>query len=312
MITIVYGTDEYFIEQKLREKEKGAEVFRFDGRNRYFSAQEVADACQSSSLFFEKTAVFVKDPPFFVQKDESDEYRPIYDYCAHPVYECELVFYTYQNNFRTNLKAFKDIAANAEVVRLDSYPDKQFLPFALSLIRKSGLEITSEAANTLAQISKPDTALLMRNMKILSLYPEKITSEAVRALCTENDTDRSFDLLNALIGKETGKAFAALRQQMSAPGDSSVIAFLAAQLRFLYQVDYYSRQGKKKMEIVDLLNAKEYRVRRCLDTLQHTDRDEILRMLKQLSDLDRLAKTDNAISEKERLELFVLHATERL
>ncbi len=311
MITILSGSDEYFIEQKLKEKEKDAEIFRFDGRNRYFSAQEVVDACQSSSLFHEKTAVFVKDPPFFVQKDETDEYQAIYDYCAHPVYECELVFYTYQNNFRSNLKAYKTIASNAEVVRMDSYQDKQFIPFALSLIRKSGLDITSEASGTLAQISKPDTALLMRNIRILSLYPEKITSDAVRGLCTENDTNRSFDLLNALIRKETGKAFSALRHQMKNNDATSVVVFLAAQLRFMYHVDHLSRQGYKKNEIVDLLKANDYRVRSSLEALEHTDRDEILRMLKQLRELDLRFKSDNSISDKERLELFVLHTTER-
>ena len=36
-------------------------------------------------------------------------------YCKKPIYENTLIFYTYDNDFKKVLKAFKDISTNADV-----------------------------------------------------------------------------------------------------------------------------------------------------------------------------------------------------
>ena len=81
---------------------------------------------------------------------------------------------------------------------------------------------------------------------------------------------------------------------------------LAGQLRFLYQIDYYRKEGKSSKEIMELCNIPDYRLSKADEALTHINGKQILSLLKKLSDLDILCKTDSTISDKTRFELFIL------
>ena len=86
----------------------------------------------------------------------------------------------------------------------------------------------------------------------------------------------------------------------------SLIGLLANQLRFLYQIAYYQSLGKKRNEILELANINEYRLNKANEALSNLSMEEILSLLKKLSDLDVKCKCDNSISDETRFELFIL------
>lgn len=307
MIYIVKGDEEYFIKEKLKElKKEDAEIVEFDGSSKTFSISNMLEACQSNSLFAPYTVVLVKDPYFLIKKE--DNINDLMDYINNPLYECDLIFYTYTNAFNERLKVYKDICKNADVINCNGYVGKDFNQYALNIINHSNLNLNNEAKNLLIQYVNNNASLLNRNIEILKIYPDKIDEDVINALCSESDEMNVFDLINALTSKNISKSIS-LSRKMLANNDSIIplISLLSGQYRFLYYVAYLEKQGNSLYDIASITGSKEYRIKVALNTLRSLSMKEILIQLKRLHELDIKVKSVYNINEKERFEYFILN-----
>ena len=309
MIYIIDGQEEYFIREKLNSiiKENGNDPIRYDGRDKEFSIDQVVESCLGNSLFSNGSLVLVEEPDFLIKKVDEKKLNSLLDYVNKPVYETDLVFYTYQNNFNNRLKVFKLICENAELITLNSYDYKNFNTYVRSRIVEEGLNINNEAIFALNNLCKRSATLLNKNLEVLKLYPEQITVQVINKLCTASDDNDSFELINALTNKDISKAITIERKMLS-DNDSalSVIGLLSSQLRYLYQIAYYVSVGKKKKEIMDICNINDYRYNKAMETINILNMKQIISLLAKLSELDIKCKSDNSISDNSRFELFIL------
>ena len=309
MIYIINGEEECFIRDKISEiiRQNGNDPTRFDGREKDFSYEAMVDACLGNSLFSSGSLVLVEEPDFLIKKVDDKKLESVYSYCEKPVYETDLIFYTYQNNFNNRLKSFKTINDNAQLITLNSYDYKNFNSYVRTRINEEGLKMNNEAINLLANICKRSATLFNNNLEVLKLYPEAITVQAIQKLCSASDDNDSFELINALTNKDISKAIATERRLLSENDSAlSVIGLLASQLRYLYQIAYYVSAGKKKSEIMELCNINEYRYNKAIQTVNVLDKKQIIKLLSQLSELDIKCKSDNSLSDNSRFELFIL------
>lgn len=310
MLYIIEGEEELFIKNKIKEiiKKQDCEVIKFDGNSKDFNINEMLNACQSNNLFSQNSIVLVKDAPFLTKKYEDKQLEPLLDYVNNPSFECDLVFYTYENKHNGKLKAYKAISKNAQVIELNSYDYKNFNTYVNQQVNFNNLDINSDAIYLLNTMCKRNATLLNQNIEILKNYPDKITTQVVNKLCTSSDDNNSFEMINALTNKDISKAIA-IERQMLDENDSviSVIGLLASQLRFLYQLAYYVSIGKKKSEILEITKCSEGRYNKSLDALRKLNMNQIINLLSKLSELDIQCKSDNSISDSSRFELFILN-----
>lgn len=310
MIYVIDGKEEYFIKEKINEiiKGKNAEIVKFDGSDKNFSIDEMLEACESNSLFSNETVVLVNQPYFLNKRIEDKELERLYRYIDNPIYETDLIFYTYEDNFNSKLKAYKTVLGNAQHIKLDGLDYKNFNNYVKERIKQENININNDALNLLNTICKRDATLLNQNLEILSLYPEKITTQVINKLCVASDENEAFDLLNALTSKDVSKTISLSRKLMQS-NDSiySVIGLIANQLRYLYNLAYLQSIGKKKSEILDITNSNEYRLNLSLDVLKNLSMNQIIELLANLSDLDYKCKSDSSLSEENRFELFILN-----
>ena len=309
MIYVIEGTEEFFIRDRINRiiSESEGEVTRFDGSDKAFSIDIMLEACEGNSLFSQGSIVLVNEPYFFIKKIEDNEYNVLEKYVNNPIYECQLVLYTFTNNFSSRLKAYKLVSHNAENIVLNSLDYKNFNSYVKSRINEEKLNISSDAVYLLNNICKRSATLFEKNLEVLKLYPDQVTPSVVSKLCSKSDDNESFDLINALTDKDLSKAIA-LERKMLSDNDSalSVISLLAGQLRFLYQVAYYNSIGKNKRDIISENNINEYRYDKAITTLNKLDMKQIINLLKQLSDLDILSKSDYSLKDNERFEMFIV------
>ena len=309
MIYVIEGNEEFFIRERINRiiSESEGEVTRFDGSDKAFSIDLMLEACEGNSLFSEGSIVLVNEPYFLIKKIEDNEYSLLEKYINNPIYECQLVLYTFTNNFNSRLKAYKLVSHNAENIVLNSMDYKNFNSYVKSRINEEKLNISSDAAYLLNNTCKRSATLFERNLEVLKLYPEQITPAVVSKLCSRSDENESFDLINALTDKDLSKAIA-LERKMLSDNDSalSVISLLAGQLRFLYQIAYFNSIGMNKRDIISENNINEYRYDKALTTLNRLDMKQIIYLLKQLSDLDIAAKSDYSLKDNERFEMFIV------
>ena len=314
MIYIIQGQEQCFIKDKLKEitSSSESEVVYFDGSDKNFSIGALLEACEGNSLFSQGSIVLVDQPFFLIRKSDEKQLQPLLDYISKPLYDTQLVFYTYLDNFSTKLKVYKAIAKNAQVITLNSLDYKNFNNYVRSRLNEEKVDISSDAAYQLNSICKRNATLLNQNIEILKLYPGKIDLKAVNKLCTASDENDSFELINALTAKDVSKAIYLERKMMTA-NDSilSVIGLLANQLRFLYQIAYLSSKGKNRKQILDETGVNEYRLNKAFESLRNLRKEQIISLLAKLSDLDISCKSDSSLPDASRFELFILEFLKR-
>ena len=314
MIYIIQGQEQCFIKDKLKEitSSSDSEVVYFDGSDKNFSIGALLEACEGYSLFSQGSIVLVDQPFFLIRKSDEKQLQPLLDYISKPLYDTQLVFYTYLDNFSSKLKVYKTIAKNAQVITLNSLDYKNFNNYVRSRLNEEKVDISSDAAYQLNSICKRNATLLNQNIEILKLYPGKIDLKAVNKLCTASDENDSFELINALTAKDVSKAIYLERKMMTA-NDSilSVIGLLANQLRFLYQIAYLSSKGKNRKQILDETGVNEYRLNKAFESLRNLRKEQIISLLAKLSDLDISCKSDSSLPDASRFELFILEFLKR-
>lgn len=310
MIYIIHGQEECFIRDKIAEicSQFPGEIFRFDGSDSDFTMDKMLEACEGNSLFSDTSVVLVNEPYFLIRKCDDRETENLLRYVSQPLYETLLIFYTYQNNFNSKLKLFKDISANAQVITLNSLDYRNFNSYVKTRVNEEKLDISKDAAFLLNNMCKRNATLLNRNLEILKLYPDKIDQKAVSRLCSSLDENDTFELVNALTARDVSKALAVERRLLSENDSAlSVIGLLANQLRFLYYISYLVSQGKKRNEILEIAGINEYRLNKAMESLKDLRMHQIIKLLSLLSELDISCKSDTSVPDQMRFELFILN-----
>ena len=165
-------------------------------------------------------------------------------------------------------------------------------------LNRSCFDIVYKACNN-------SLSLFKQNMDILDLYPEKIDEDVVNSLLISSNEENVFNLINALTNKKVSDSIYYARRILT--NDSNInglIALLANQLRFLYQVSYYSDDPYSAS---DILGCKSpYRITKALETLRTLKSKDIMSMLDRLAVLDLDSKQNSDIDDTLKLELFIV------
>lgn len=309
MIYIIDGKEQYFIKQKIDEilASKQADIIKYDGNDKSFDIDVMLESCVSNSLFSSNTIVLVNQPTFLTKKIDEKHLENLYQYIENPLYETDLILYTYEDNFNSKLKSYKTIIGNGQHIRCDGLDYRNFNNYLAQRINEENLDIKKDAVNLLNTICKRNVTLLNQNLEILKLYHDTITVQVINKLCNASQDNDAFDLVNALTAKDVSKAISLSRRLMS-NSDSiySVIGLIASKLRYLYQIAYLLSLGKKKSEIQEITNSSDYVLNISLNVLEKLKMNQIIELLKQLSDLDYKCKSDSSLSDSSRFELFIL------
>lgn len=311
MIYIISGSDSYLIDQKLNEiikQNKDADILKVDASGKNFSYYEVLDSIGSVGLFASSSIVLVKDPSILKRKVDNDlSVEQLIEYCRKPIYENVLVFYTYENDFKKTLKAYKDISKNADVIELKVDP-KNFYSLCLDVAKKYSFKLDNNCFNIVYKACNNSLALFKQNMDILELYPDKITGDVVDALLISSNEENVFNLINALTNKKVSDSIYYAKRILS--NDSNInglISLLAGQLRFLYEVSFWSKTDSNPNYIADKMDVKSvYRVQKAFESLRYLKGNEIMSLLDKLANLDYKSKVNSDYDDTLKLELFIV------
>ena len=311
MIYIISGSDSYLIDQKLNEiikQNKDADVIKVDASGKTFSYYEVLDSIGSVGLFASSSIVLVKDPSILKSKVDNDlSVEQLIEYCKKPIYENVLVFYTYENDFKKTLKTYKDISKNADVIELKVDP-KNFYSLCLDVAKKYSFKLDNNCFNIVYKACNNSLTLFKQNMDILELYPDKITGDVVDTLLISSNEENVFNLINALTNKKVSDSIYFAKRILS--NDSNInglISLLAGQLRFLYEVSFWSKTDSNPNCIADKMDVKSvYRVQKALESLRYLRGNEIMSLLDKLANLDYKSKVNSDYDDTLKLELFIV------
>ena len=133
-----------------------------------------------------------------------------------------------------------------------------------------------------------------------------ISSDVVERLVTRPLEEDVFQLVNAVVDRDLRKSFHMWQDLCVLNKDAIyLIALLAAQFRFLYEVKALMLHGKGKDAIKDELKAHPYRVQLAMKTVQRLGIGYLMHILEQLATLDQNLKAGR-LDKKLGFEMFLL------
>ena len=307
MIYIIYGNDTYLIDLKIKEilkENKDANIIKIDINDKNFSYYELLDMTSSIGLFSDKSLILFKDPPLLKKKIDDKGLDAFLSYCKKPFFENDLVFYTYDNDFKKNLKAYKDISSNARCFELN-VNNKNFYNLCLELSKKYQVKLNKKCFDIIYKAANNSLILFKQNMDILDLYPEKIDEEVINHLLISSNDENVFNLIDSLTNKKVSASIYYARRILNNNNNiNGLLSLLASQLRFLYQVSYYSDDPYKAIEKLGIKSP--YRITKALETLKYVKANAILSMLNALAVLDLKSKQSSDLDDALKLELFIV------
>ena len=86
----------------------------------------------------------------------------------------------------------------------------------------------------------------------------------------------------------------------------NIIGLLASQIRIIYQVKLLEERNLRDKEIADILGEKEFRIKKTRELTRLYSKNELLDLMRKLSDMDYRIKTDD-VDGNSLVELFIIN-----
>ena len=275
-------------------------------------ADEVVQACLTVPFFTDNKAVIIENPDFIVAGRAADEktVARLIEYLEEPLETTTLIIYV-DKPFDRRKKGFAALRKYLKTEVFDTVTADDFQVIVRNDIRKAGLKISNEAVDLLMERLPLDVLNWKSELEKLALYPGVLDRKAIRALVSRSLEDDVFQLSNAVVARNMGKALQCFRDLMvNNPNDTTgIIGLLAYQFRFMCQVRNLNEQGYTVRDIAQRYNAKEYRITMTLKAARGRSSRALLDILSRLSQLDqdiKRGKKDPVLG----LEMFIIEVTE--
>ena len=168
-------------------------------------------------------------------------------------------------------------------VSFDPPEDAELVRFLSKTAERAGIALDRTAADRLIFYSGRDLSMLSREMEKLIAYAAEeghILPHHVEDLATRTSEAQVFEMTDAAVSGETGKACGQLKTLLAA-GEArlGILALLARQLRqMLYASDLLSA-GKRRAEIAEALQVRPFVVERLERRVRRIPRDRIRELL---------------------------------
>ena len=289
---IIHGNDESRMHLKVDALKKKHQI---NGTILYMDALQddmtvFLNEIDSSSLFDDVKMIVLKNSTFLSAKNttkyELNEILKRVDPDHIVVYWCA------SEKLDTRKKNVKELIAHSQVIsciRLDAKSQQSYIQ---EVLKEYNVQMDPDAFRWFVARVGMDSLKIEKEIEKLSIYNSHITLSDVEALVCIEPADDVFKMVNALFEKNGLRFLSYYRNFRSQNMETvAIIALIASQIRFLYQVDVLMNQNYTKEEIASSLKAHPYRVQVNMQTARKFGCDELLYQLDQLALLDQNLKS---------------------
>lgn len=226
----------------------------------------------------------------------------LFKYINNPNPDNLLIIYSKGNNTLKTIKELKKICKNIEVnISIKDYIKKTLKDY----------KIDFKTINMLDEYCLGDFTKIVSECDKLKNYKcddKIITCEDIDALVNKklgDSRDLTFSFSRSLALKDKKDALEKYHELLEYNIEPlSIIGLLASQIRIIYQVKLL--EDKKDREIADILSEKEFRIKKTRELTRLYSRNELLRLMQKLSNMDYRLKTED-IDGNSLIELFILN-----
>lgn len=309
---VLYGEERYLLKEALN-KIKQEYIQSDDELNviTYYAKQDkartVLDDAMTVPFFASHKLIIVEQCEFLTAKGGSDwDIEELLSYLREPLESTILILTVYHDKLDTRKKSIKEIQKLCRCMNFGKLDEQRKISILHDLIKQKHIQIKPDAFQLLSIRLPADMEVIHKQLNQLALYGDEITSDIISKMVVKPLEEDVFALVNAIISNQMKQAFL-IYQDLEASNHDPIylLAILATQLRFLYQVRVLIQKGYSQKEIVDYLRAHPYRVKLSMQTVQRYSSDILLKLLAKCAQFDQDMKAGK-IDKKLGFELLLL------
>lgn len=254
----------------------------------------------------DKKVIIINNIDGINQEDEEKNLKHLYKYLENPNPDNLLIITASKLN--NTLKVTKELKKKMKYSSVEINPEN----FIKNELKDYTLE--SGVIKLLVEYCKNDITKIENECKKLKTYnfeTKKISKSDIEELVIEklgDEQELTFSFSRSLAEKNKKEALRKYKELLDYQIEPiAIVGLLASQIRIIYQVKTLSNQNLSPYDIAKMLGEKsDYRVKKTKELIRYYSEQELLDLMKTLSDMDIQMKTTD-IDPNSLIELFILN-----
>ncbi|MBQ8554719.1 MAG: DNA polymerase III subunit delta [Clostridia bacterium] len=226
-------------------------------------------AAETLPFLADKRLVLVREHSALAGRGDADE--KLIDYIARVPDSCVLVFMA-RGKADARKKLYNAIKKHGAIVTFAPLNDAELNAWIVRTFSSMGKQCTPQTASVLSFTVGSDTALLRTEIEKLAALAgqrEEITEADVHAVATRSIECTVFEMVDAVVAGQEGRAFGLLRDMLTAGEERlGILAMLLRQFRLLQHVKIMQYEKLSTQTIKQKLGVAPFAAERCIRQAQ--------------------------------------------
>ncbi|MFA5602218.1 MAG: DNA polymerase III subunit delta [Bacilli bacterium] len=316
MIYVLYGTEKYLIDQKLKSI-LSKENISFDNISKYDMKETplsfVLEDALMPSLFTNKKFIICNNCYFLtastIKSDIDHNTDELVNYINLKNNDTIIIFIVDYETLDERKKVVKLLKKETNLYKANKLIDNDLINYIINHLKENNYKISRNDALYLKDRTNNNLDIVYQELNKLMLYKEnekEITEEDINELVSKNIDDNIFSLINAVVDNNKPKIMEIYNELIRNNEEPvKIIVLIANQFRLIYQTKVLYNQGYTEKDISSKLGVHPYRIKLAYQKGKIMDEKKILKYLSYLANLDFEIKSGK-IDKYLGLELFLL------
>ena len=222
-------------------------------------------ACETLPFLANKRLVIVREHPALMGRADADE--RLISYIPNVPESAVLVFLC-RGKADARKKLYGAIKKVGGIVTFAALTDAELNAWIVKTFAGLAKSVTPQVASVLAFTVGSDTALLRREIEKLAALAgdrDTVTEEDVHAVATRSVECTVFEMVDAVVAGQQGKAFGLLRDMLTTGSDRlGILAMLLRQFRLMQHIKIMQFEKLTAGEIKQRLGIAPFAAERCM------------------------------------------------
>lgn len=263
---------------------------------------EVIDLAETLPFFAERRVIVIEGSGLF--KGASPE---LADYVkVMPESTC---FIFVESEIDKRGKLYKAVKDKGRVVELGRQDEKTLLLWAAGLVKKEGKRVQESTLRYLISKVGTDMENLEKELEKLFCYTldrEELQIQDIDAICTEQITNKVFDMVEAVANKQQKKALDYYYDLLALKEPPMRILYLLTrQFKLLLEVQELVKKGYGKKQIAETAGLHPFVAGKYMTQCRNFKKSELLGIMEEAADLEERVKT-GLLGDTMSVELFIV------
>ena len=229
----------------------------------------VIAACETLPFLADKRLVIIREHPALTGRADADE--RLVSYIPSVPDSCVLIFIA-RGKADARKKLYSAIKKAGGIVTFAPLTDAELNAWIVKTFASLGKSVTPQTAALLSFTAGSDTALLRTEIEKLSALAGdrgEVTESDVQAVATRSVECTVFEMVDAVVAGQQGKAFGLLRDMLTTGSDRlGILAMLLRQFRLMQHIKIMQYEKLGAAEIKQRLGIAPFAAERCMRQAQ--------------------------------------------